>query len=120
MAGKKYTIDAKNKILGRVAVEAAVLLRGKNDPKFLPYLTPQNIVTVINTDRLKVTGKKMEQKIYRHHTSYPGGLKAMSLEKLFAKDSREVLKRAVYGMLPRNRTRDKIIKNIRFFKGEEK
>ena len=59
---KEYTIDAKGKILGRLAVEAAVLLRGKNDPKFLPYLTPQNIVKVINTDLMKVTGKKMKQR----------------------------------------------------------
>ena len=113
MGKKEYTIDAKNKILGRLATEVAVLLRGKNSPDFLPRLTPQNIVKVVNTDLVKVTGKKMKQKIYRHHTSYPGGLKEMSLGKLFAKDSREVLKRAVYGMLPKNRTRDKIIRNLK-------
>lgn len=113
MKGREYTIDAKNKILGRLAVEAAVFLRGKNDPNFLPRLTPQNIVKIINADLMKITGKKMKQKMYRHHTGYPGGLKEISLEKLFAKDSREVLKRAVYGMLPKNRTRDKIIKNLK-------
>ncbi len=116
MEKKEYTIDAKNKILGRLAVELAVLLRGKNEANFLPYLTSQNTVKVINTDLIKVTGKKMKQKMYRHHTSFPGGLKEISLEKLFAKDSREVLKKAVYGMLPKNRTRDKIIKNLKLSK----
>lgn len=120
MEKKKHTIDAKGKILGRLAVEAAVLLRGKNTATFLPRITPQDIVKVFNTDLIKFTGKKLKQKMYRHHTGYPGGLKEMSLAKLFAKDSREVLMLAVYGMLPKNRTRDKTIKNLKLFKGEIK
>ncbi len=113
---KEYQIDAKGKILGRLAVEAVVLLRGKNAATFLPRLTPTNIVKVFNTDLIRFSGKKLKQKMYRYHTSYPGGLKEESLEKLFAKDSREVLKKAVYGMLPKNRTRDKVIKNLKLFK----
>lgn len=116
MKGKEYIIDAKEKVLGRLAVEAAVLLRGKNAANFLPRLTPQNIVKIINTDQIKFTGKKGKQKIYRRHSGYPGGLKEISLEKLMDKDSCEVLRLAVYGMLPKNRTRDKIIKNLRLFK----
>jgi len=116
MEKKEYIIDAKNKILGRLAVEVAVLLRGKNTANFLPRLTPENIVKVFNIDLMKFTGKKLKQKTYRHHTNYPGGLKEISLEKLFAKDSREVLKKAVYGMLPKNRTRDKVIKNLKLYK----
>lgn len=115
---KEYKLDAKGKILGRLAVEAAVLLRGKNTADFLPRITPENIVKVYNTDLLKFTGKKPKQKMYRHHTGYPGGLKEMTLEKLMAKDSREVFKLAVYGMLPRNRTRDKIINNLKLYRSK--
>jgi len=115
---KEYQIDAAGKILGRMATEAAVLLRGKNTASWLPYITPENRVIIFNTDKIKVTGKKMEQKFYRHHTGYPGGLKEESLAKLLERDSREVIKLAIYGMLPRNKTRDKIIKNLKLFKGQ--
>lgn len=113
---KEHIIDAKGKILGRLAVEVAVLLRAKNTATFLPRITPVDIVKVANTDLMKFTGKKLKQKMYRHHTSYPGGLREESLEKLFKRDSREVLKKAVYGMLPKNRTRDKVIKNLKLSK----
>ena len=116
MEKKQYTIDAKGKILGQLAVEAAVLLRAKNTATFLPRITPRDIVKVINTDLMKFTGKKLKQKIYYRHSGYPGGLREETLEKLFARDSREVLKRAVYGMLPKNRTRDKIIRNLKLSK----
>jgi len=117
---KEYTLDAAGKILGRLAVEAAVLLRGRNKATWLPRLTPTNKVVIFNTDKIKVSGKKLEQKIYRRHTGYPGGLREESLEKLLARDSRKVVKRAVYGMLPRNRTRDKTIRNLSLYKGEIK
>jgi len=120
MEKKQHTIDASGKVLGRLAVEVAVLLRGRERAQYLPHLTPQNIVTVFNTDQMKVTGKKMKQKIYYRHSGYPGGLAAERLDNLFERDSREVLRRAVYGMLPKNRTRDKIIKNLKMFKGEMK
>lgn len=117
---KIYTIDAGGKILGRLASEVAVLLRGKQKPGFLPYIQPKDEVIVLNTDKIRVTGKKMEQKKYIHHTGYPGGLRKKTLEELFARDSRLVLREAVYGMLPKNRTRDKIIKNLKLHKGEIK
>jgi len=115
---KEYKIDAAGKVLGRLATEVAVLLRGKNTASWLPYITPQNQVIVFNVEKLKFTGKKLKQKMYYRHSGYPGGLKEESLEKLFARDAREVLKLAVYGMLPKNRTRDKIIKNLKIFKKE--
>lgn len=116
MVKKEYIIDAKGKVLGRLAVEAAVLLRGKNKADFLPRITPENIVKVVNTDLMKFTGKKLKQKMYYRHSGYPGGIKKEALEKFFTRDSREVLKLAVYGMLPKNRTRDKIIKNLKLVK----
>jgi large subunit ribosomal protein L13 len=115
---KEYKIDATGKVLGRLATEIAVLLRGKNTASWLPYITPQNQVIVFNVEKIKFTGKKLKQKMYYRHSGYPGGLKEESLEKLFARDSREVLKLAVYGMLPKNRTRDKIIKNLKIYKKE--
>jgi large subunit ribosomal protein L13 len=115
----EYEIDAKGKILGKLATEIAVCLRGKNQPDFLPYLTPRNIVTVFNTDKIKVTGKKLEQKTYYRHSGYPGGLREEKLKDLLARDSRKVIWLAAYGMLPKNRTRDKIMKNLKLFKGEK-
>lgn len=120
LEGTEYKIDASEKILGRLAVEAAVLLRGKNQAAFLPRVTPQNRVIIFNTDKLRVSGKKMEQKKYFRHSGYPGGLKEESLAELFARDSREVVRRAIYGMLPKNKTRDKIIKNLKLHKKEIK
>jgi large subunit ribosomal protein L13 len=114
----EYTLDAAGKILGRLATQAVVLLRGKNKAGWLPNIEPKNTVKVFNTDAIKVTGKKIEQKLYIHHTGYPGGLKSEALGKKFERDSREVLREAVYGMLPKNKTRDKTIKNLKLYKGE--
>ena len=115
----KHTIDATNKILGRLAVEVANLLRGKGKADFVPYLDQGDQVTVLNTDRVKVTGQKMKKKIYYHHSGYPGGIKEINLERLMEKDSRQVIKKAVYGMLPKNKLRDKMIKKLTLYKGEE-
>jgi len=117
MEKNKQTIDASGKILGRLAIQIAVLLRGKQKIGWLPYLEPKNKVVVFNTDKIRVTGKKMKQKLYIYHTGYPGGLKKEALERKFHRDSRQVLQAAVYGMLPKNRTRDKIIKNLKLYKG---
>lgn len=112
----KHTIDASGKILGRLAVEAAVLLRGKNRSDFVPYLDRGEAVAVINTDKIKVTGRKLKQKIYYRHSGYPGGLKARRLEEMMVNDSREVVRQAVYGMLPKNKLRDKMIKRLKLYK----
>ncbi len=115
---KINTIDASDKILGRLAVEVANLLRGRNKPEFLRYKDMGEKVVVFNTDKIKVTGKKMKQKAYYHYSGYPGGLKKTPLEKLFSADSREVLKKAVYGMMPKNKLRDQMIKKLEMHKGE--
>jgi large subunit ribosomal protein L13 len=116
----KQTIDATNKILGRLAVEVANLLRGKNKTDFVPYLDKGDEVVIINTDKIKVTGRKLKQKIYYRHSGYPGGLKETRLEEALEKDSREVVRKAIYGMLPKNKLRDKIIKKLKLYKGEAK
>ncbi len=116
---KSYTIDASDKILGRLAVDVAVKLRGKDQPDFLPYKESECKVTVINTDKIKVTGNKPDQKMYYHYSGYPGGLKTKPYKDVFANDSREVLKKAVVGMLPKNKLSAKIIKNLKLYKGEK-
>lgn len=113
-----HTIDATNKILGRLAVEAANLLRGKNKADFQPYEDKGDKVTIINTDKIKVTGRKLEQKTYYHHTGYPGGIREKKLNKFMEEDSRKVLRKAIYGMLPKNKLRDQMIKRLELYKEE--
>jgi large subunit ribosomal protein L13 len=113
---KTHLIDATNKSLGRLAVEIAILLRGKHKVDFVPYKNMGDVVIVKNVDKVKLTGKKLLQKKYYKHTGYTGHLKEISLEKLFEKSPELVLKKAVYGMLPKNKLRDKIIKRLKFEK----
>ena len=111
---KTYTIDASGKILGRLASEIAILLRGKHKPSFQPNEDAGDFVIVKNVSEIRVTGKKMEQKKYYHHSGYLGGLKEISLKELFAKDPAQVLRIAVSKMLPRNKLRRKQIKRLKF------
>lgn len=111
-----YTFDATGKVIGRLATEVANALQGKNDPRFDPARLSGNRVTVRNTDRLRSTGRKPEQKLYRRHSGYPGGLKEESLERLLARDSRLVMRHAVNGMLPKNRLRARMLKNLTLVK----
>lgn len=113
----EYKIDAADRILGRIATEVAVLLRGKNKPEFHPATPPTVKVVVFNTDKLRVSGKKMDQKLYRRHSGYHGGLKEVELWFLMERDSRRVLREAVMGMLPKNRSRAKMIRNLTLVKG---
>jgi large subunit ribosomal protein L13 len=115
---KTYKIDAAGKILGRLATEIANILRGKNQASFLPYKLSENRVIVFNTAKIVVTGKKFEDKKYIRHTGYMGGLKEVKYKELFKKDPSEPLKRAVYGMLPKNKLRDKMIKNLKLYAGD--
>lgn len=115
----EYTIDAANRIVGRLATEVADILQGKNDPRFDPAQASGNRVTVVNTDRMTVTGRKAEQKLYRRHSGYPGGLKEESLERLQKRDSRLVLRHAINGMLPKNRLRPRMLKNLTLLKSEK-
>lgn len=110
---KEYVIDATGKALGRVATEAANVLRGKDTVTFVKHLAPKITVKVINAGRLDVTQKKMREKIYKHYTGHPGGLRETSLTRLVEKKGwAEPIKKAVYGMLPANRLRAVIMKNL--------
>jgi large subunit ribosomal protein L13 len=111
-----HTIDAADRILGRLATEIAVILRGKHRPDFRPDLDRGDLVIVKNVDKLRFTGKKMDQKKYYHHSEYLGGLKIITLRQLFEKKPEEVLKRAVWGMLPKNKLRAKMIRRLKIDK----
>ena len=113
---KEHTIDAENKILGRLATRIVLLLRGKYKPDFAPNKDIGDFVLVRNVSKLKFSGKKMEQKRYYRHSGYLGGMKETPLKKIFAKDPGEILKKAVFGMLPKNKLRSKQIKRLKMTK----
>ena len=114
-----HLIDAEEKILGRLATEVALLLRGKGKVNFAPYIDGGDFVVVVNIDKIKVSGNKEEKKIYYHHTGYPGGIKEISYGKLFEKNPSAILRKAVWGMLPKNKLRTHMIKRLKSFKGKE-
>ena len=107
-----HTIDAAGKSPGRIATQIAMLLRGKNKPTFAPHIDAGDFVTVINAEQLKFTGKKLVQKDYFHHSQYPGGLKRTPMKKVFDESPGEVIRRAVYGMLPKNSLRNEMMKGL--------
>jgi large subunit ribosomal protein L13 len=108
-----YQIDAANQSLGRVASEAAQALRGKHLPSFEPSKLPTIEVVITNIDKIKFTGQKMDQKVYYHYSGYHGGMKERKLSILWESKPKEVVRMAIYRMLPKNKSRDKIIKNLK-------
>ena len=98
---KWYVVDAEGKTLGRLASEAAKVLRGKNKPIFTPHIDTGDYVIIVNAEKVKVTGKKLDQKIYHHHSDYVGGMKETTLREKLAKKPEEVVEMAVKGMLPK-------------------
>lgn len=115
---KTYFFDAQDEILGRLAAKIAVILRGKHQPDFLPYILNIDKVIIYNTNKLKFNAKKLDQKKYHSHSGYPGALKERTLRSMMTQDSSRVLRQAVWGMLPKNRLRSKLIKNLIIFKLE--
>ena len=109
-----HTIDAEGKSPGRIATKAALLLRGKERLGFAPHKDMGEVVVVKNVAKMRVTGNKAEQKKYYRHSGYPGGLREITMKALLEKDPKEVLKKAVYGMLPPNKLRSIQIKRLRF------
>lgn len=114
MERQTHVIDASGKILGRLATEIVILLRGKQKSSFVPYKDMGDIVVVKNAKDLKITGAKLEQTEYFRHSGYLGGEKNIPLKKVFKENPGEVLKRAVMGMLPKNKLRIKMIKRLKF------
>jgi len=113
MNRETHTVDVEGKPLGRAATEIATILMGKHKPDYARHRDMGDFVVVKNVDKIKLTGKKEEQKIYYRHSGYPGGSKKVPYEKVVARDSLEPLRKAVYGMLPKNKLRSRMIKRLK-------
>jgi len=112
-------VDANDQNLGRLASEIARVILGKNKPNFTPGVDTGDFVVVINAERIRVTGNKMEDKIYYHHSGYPGGLKSISLRQQLEKHPDRVIRAAVWGMLPHNKLGRQLIKKLKIYAGPE-
>ena len=116
---KWYLVDADGQTLGRLASQIAMIIRGKNKPTYTPYADTGDFVVVINADKIHVTGNKMNDKIYYNHTGYPGGLKQRTLKQMLQAKPEEVLRRAIWGMLPHNRLGRKLMGKVKIYAGTE-
>ena len=116
---KWYVVDAEGMVLGRLASQVAAILRGKNKPTFTPHVDTGDHVIVLNADKVVLTGDKLNQKFYRRHSGYPGGLKETSYKDLMAKKADLAVIEAVRGMLPKNALGRQMIKKLRVYKGAE-
>jgi large subunit ribosomal protein L13 len=114
-----WLVNADGKILGRLATEVADLLRGKKKPQFTPHMDTGDFVVVVNAEKIRVTGDKLEKKIYYSHSQYPGGLKEEKLKDLLAKKPEEVIRKAVWGMIPKNKLGRRVYGKLKVYKGPD-
>ncbi|MDD5570340.1 MAG: 50S ribosomal protein L13 [Bacteroidales bacterium] len=112
-------IDAEDEILGRLASKVAKFIRGKYKTNYTPHVDCGDNVIIINAEKIKLTGKKMTDKVYRHYTGYPGGERFTTPKKLLTKDPTQIIRKAVRGMLPKTRLGNAIIKNLHIYAGKE-
>lgn len=116
---KWYVIDAEGKVLGRLASKVASYLRGKTKPVFTPNVDTGDFVIVVNAEKIRLTGRKLDEKIYYHHTGYPGGLKAETAKERLNKNPEKLIMDAVKGMLPKNRLGRAMLRKLKVYKGSE-
>ena len=117
---KKWVlVDAEGKVLGRMATEIADILRGKNKPVYTPHVDTGDFVVVVNAEKVQLTGKKWDQKVYYRHSGYIGGLKAQSAKEVLEKKPEALIRHAVKGMLPKNRLGRKMINKLKVYRGSE-
>lgn len=114
---KWWLVNAEGKVLGRLATEIADLLRGKKKPQFTSHLDTGDFVVVVNAEKVKVTGRKLDQKTYYSHSQYPGGIKAETLKDLLERKPEEVIKRAVWGMIPKGKLGRAVYKKLKVYRG---
>ena len=119
VARKWYVVDAEGKPLGRLASEVAKILRGKNKPIFTPWVDTGDFVIVVNAEKVGMTGRKADKKVYRHHTGHPGGLKEIGFKQLQAKKPEAIIELAVKGMLPKNSLGSAMYRKLKVFKGPD-
>lgn len=116
---KWYVVDAEGKTLGRLASEIAKVLRGKNKPTYTPHVDTGDYVIVINAEKVEVSGKKRDQKMYRHHTGFPGGLKEFTYKQMLSRKPEDIIRQAVKGMLPKNTLGRQMFKKLKVYCGSE-
>lgn len=116
---KWYLVDAKDRVLGRLATQIAMRLRGKHKPIFTPHADTGDFIVVINANKVALTGRKWDKKIYYRHTGYTGGLKEISAKKLLEKKPEDILRFAVRGMLPKNSLGRRQLKKLKIYSGSE-
>ncbi len=114
-----FVVDAEDKTLGRLAADVASRLRGKHKPEFTPHVDTGDYIVIINAEKVRVTGNKAKDKIYHHHTGYPGGLKSISFEKLIDKAPERTIQSAVKGMLPKGPLGNAMFKKLKVYAGAE-
>ncbi len=114
-----YLVDAENQTLGRLATEVASVLRGKNKPYFTPHLDTGDFVVVVNAEKIRVTGKKAEQKLYRRHSGRPGGMKEETFQTLQGRIPERIVEKAIKGMLPHNALGRQLFRKLKVYKGPE-
>ena len=112
-----HVIDAHGKVLGRLASRVAGVLRGKHKPTFTPHLDLGDHVIIVNAEKVHLTGSKLKKKVYYHHTGFPGGLRSITAEQLLEKKPTDLLFKAIYGMLPKNRSRKQLAGKLRIYAG---
>ena len=116
---KWWVVDAEGAVLGRLATQVAARLRGKHNPLYTPHVDTGDAVIVINAAKIKLTGRKLDQKNYYHHSGYMGGLKSITARKLMEKRPEDLVSHAVKGMLPKNRLGRKLFKKLKVYAGAE-
>ena len=110
-----YVIDATDQVLGRVATKAATILTGKHRPEYAPFLLSGDHVIILNAEKIKLTGEKLDKKVYRWHTLYPGGLREVAARKIFETKPQKLIREAVLGMLPKNKLRKRMVKRLKIY-----
>ena len=113
-----YVVDAEGQTLGRLASRIAPILKGKHKPTYSPHLDCGDFVIIVNAEKVRVTGQKLDQKLYYHHSGYPGGLKSISLRDQLGRHPERVLESAVRGMLPKNKLGRRMIKKLKVYAGD--
>jgi large subunit ribosomal protein L13 len=112
---KWYVIDATDQVLGRVATKAATILSGKHRPQYAPFLVSGDHVIILNAEKIRMTGEKLDNKVYRWHTLYPGGLREVAARKVFESKPDRLIRDAVLGMLPKNKLRKRMVKRLKIY-----
>ena len=110
-------VDAEGWVLGRLAARASMVLTGKDSPDYTPHEDHRSGLIIINAEKIRLTGNKLDQKMYRHTTGYPGGLKEITARKLFATQPEGLIREAILGMLPKNRMRDRLVRRLKVYAG---